>query len=71
MEALLLTPALPLLLAGPVIDLTPYNMDVIGPITAILLGVLEVLMNRLDDFNRLSSTPERCSSKKMPYLTTI
>jgi hypothetical protein len=54
------------------LNLTPYNMDLITVITAILLGVLEALMrDRLDDFNRHSSSSELNSSKKIDPLYHI
>jgi hypothetical protein len=52
-----------------VFDWMPYIMDVITMIIVIsarMGGIMEdPLRDRLDDFNRLSSTPEQCSSKKM------
>jgi len=48
----------------------PYTVGLIIMIMTRVGGIiLEALMrDRLDDFNRCSSTPELCSSKKMPTL---
>jgi hypothetical protein len=54
-----------------VFNLTPYIMDMISTIVVILArmgGVQETLMDRLDDFNLTSSTPEHRSSKKIALL---
>jgi hypothetical protein len=55
-------------LSGPVsFNSMPYIVGWIVTILTRMLGiVLEALMrDRLDEFNRHSSTPELCSSKKM------